>query len=138
MTVRAITVIIMLSVLVTACDTIRKATYPPDFVYLERSEVVGAMQTMSIHIYAIDEILANPETISAQQREQLIFRLRQIQKTVIPLTEGMRTNHTLLDGNIDGLLRDVIDARQKIENEPPDYYLVGRLVGTCLGCHVKR
>jgi hypothetical protein len=118
---------------------VRKVTYPPDFVYLNRSDVTGYMKRMSGDIWRIDDILSSSETVLPYQREKIITQLEDMQSVADKLGAGtVNTNHPFIDQNIDAFKRDVRLALQDVKSEPPAYYRAGRLSGRCLACHRLR
>ncbi|MGA8260341.1 MAG: hypothetical protein WB783_09040 [Arenicellales bacterium] len=125
--------------LAAGCSMVRKVTYPPDFVYLNRSDVTGYMKRMSGDIWRIDDILSSSETVLPYQREKIITQLEDMQSVADKLGAGtVNTNHPFIDQNIDAFKRDVRLALQDVKSEPPAYYRAGRLSGRCLACHRLR
>ncbi len=126
-------------VLVTGCAYVRKVTYPPDFVYLEDRKVVSAMADLNVDMWRIDDIIANSESIWPYQREEIIQLLRHMEDVADRLGAGTAvTNHLLIDQNIDLFKDDVRAARKYVQSDPPNYYLAGRLSGSCTACHRRR
>jgi len=124
---------------VAGCSAVRKLTYPPDFVYLERSEIKGAMSSLSVNIWRIDEILSESETVQPHEREVLITILNDMATAADKLGAGpVETNHPFINQNIDSFRHDVDQALEDVKDEPPDYYKAGRLSGRCLACHQRR
>jgi hypothetical protein len=125
--------------LVSGCAVIRKATYPPDFVYLEQSQIKSSMLKLSADIWRIEDILATSETVLPYQREEIISILAGMDGTARDLGAGTAiTNHPFIDQNIDSFQRDVRLALEDVKKEPPAYYRAGRLSGRCLACHRLR
>ena len=50
----------------------------------------------------------------------------------------MRTNHLVIDDHIDQFRSDVNDAIRDARANPPNYFALGRLSGSCVGCHKYR
>ena len=125
--------------LAAGCAEVRLATYPPDFVYVDRSEVKGAMAQLSSDIWRIEDILASSETVLPYEREEIISILSDMDGVARKLGAGsVSTNHPFIDQNIDSFQRDVALALEDIKEEPPNYYRAGRLSGRCLACHRLR
>lgn len=121
------------------CAVVRKATYPPDFVYVERSEVKHAMSKLSVDVWRINDILADSETVLPYEREEIISILNNMDDVARDLGAGtIQTNHPFIDANIDSFRRDVVLALEEAKREPPGYYGAGRLSGRCLACHRLR
>jgi hypothetical protein len=125
--------------IIAGCAAVRKVTYPPDFIYLDREQVTSSMAHFSGNLWRIYDILANSETVLPYQREEIIDLLRDIEKATDQLGAGTPvTSHLLIDENIDQFKSDVRKAREAVEREIPNYFLVGRLSGSCTACHVIR
>lgn len=125
--------------IIAGCAAVRKVTYPPDFLYLERGQVTGSMGRFSADLWRIDAILADSETVLPYQREEIIDLLKDIEKAADELGAGPQvTSHLLIDENIDKFRSDVHRAREAVEHETPNYFLVGRLSGACTACHFLR
>jgi len=125
--------------LAVGCAAVRKVTYPPDFVYMDRSDVTNAMSNLSVNIWRIDDILANSETVLPYEREEIISILNDMSGIADKLGAGtVETNHPFIDQNIDAFKHDVDLALAEVKQEPPAYYRAGRLSGRCLACHRLR
>lgn len=129
------------ALILTGCaeTEVRMHTYPTDMVYIEEGEVESAMLRLSRYIWSINDIFDSQEHIAGYNRERIMELLDDIEKEAVTLGAGARqTNHLLIDENIEDFMADVRNARQAVEADPPNYYLAGRLSGSCLACHVKR
>jgi hypothetical protein len=125
--------------LLIGCAQIRKATYPSDFVYLEQTEVRSGMALLSFYMRQIDEILLDDSTVSSEQQGQIIKILSKVDKSVDSLGAGnVRTNHLVLDDHIDQFKSDVTLALRDASSDPPNYFALGRLSGSCVACHKFR
>lgn len=124
----------------TGCELIRKATYPEDFTYLETKTVTSSMQQLAKSIDKIDRTLQRINLLPTDnQRNILIGELNQMITIASTLGAGTQTtNHLLLDQNIDQFRSDVIAIRRSIESDQSNYYLAGKLTGSCTGCHILR
>lgn len=131
--------VVVCVVLVTGCAMVRKVTYPPDFVYLDGSEITGSMSRLSADIWRIEDILASSETVLPYEREEIISILGGMKDVADKLGAGtVTTNHPFIDQNIDAFRRDVVLSLEDVKKEPPSYYRAGRLSGRCLACHRLR
>jgi len=131
--------IVICAALTTGCAAIRQVTYPPDFTYLDRSQISGAMTRLSSDIWRIEDILASSETVLPYEREEIISILSNMEGVADELGAGtVETNHPFIDQHIDPFRRDVELALEAVKNEPPSYYRAGRLSGRCLACHRLR
>lgn len=127
------------ALLVGGCNDLRVRSYPPDLVYLDDKQVESSMLSLSADIWSINDIFDNNEYISSFNRERIIALLREMEEQADTLGAGtQKTNHLLIDNYIDQFKSDVEAARLAVEAEAPNYYLAGRLSGSCLACHVRR
>lgn len=125
--------------LLAGCAQIRKATYPSDFVYLEQNQIRSEMALLSLYMRQIDEILLDDSTVSSEQQEQIIKILSKIDNSVNSLGAGnIRTNHLVLDDHLDQFKSDVTVALRDASSDPPNYFALGRLSGSCVACHQHR
>lgn len=138
--VRAVLFWAMIPILAGCAGTdVKMHTYPEDIVYIEDSEVENAMLRLSRYIWAINDIFDSQEHIAGYNRERIIELLKNMESEADTLGAGARqTNHLLIDQNIEVFRQDVESARRAVESDPPNYYLAGRLSGSCLACHVIR
>ncbi len=122
--------------LLTGCTYIRKATYPADFVYLERKQITSQMALLSMYMKQLDEILLDDKTVSSEQQERVIAILSRVDASANALGAGsIRTNHLVLDDHIDQFKSDVHVALRDASADPPNYFALGRLSGSCVACH---
>ncbi|HSH44057.1 MAG TPA: hypothetical protein VK973_18175 [Arenicellales bacterium] len=125
--------------LAAGCAAVRKVTYPPDFVYLDRAEITGSMSRLSADIWRIEDILSSSETVLPYEREEIITILGDMRQVADNLGAGtVDTNHPFIDENIDAFRQDVQRALDDVKAEPPSYYRAGVLSGRCLACHRLR
>ena len=70
------------------------------------------------------------------ERTEIVRLLQQIEEEVSHLeAPGHRSNHPLIDANLQGFKLDVERARTTAEQNPPNYFLAGSIVGSCVYCH---
>ena len=121
------------------CAQIRKTTYPSDFVYLERQQVTSEMALLSLYMRQLDQILLDDSTVSSEQQERILAILSKIEASTTKLGAGnVRTNHLVIDDHIDQFRDDVYSAINNASADPPNYFALGRLSGSCVGCHKFR
>ena len=122
-----------------SCAQVRKATYPPDFVYLEKKEVTSAMQKMAVSINKLHRMLSDTEYQQASKQQDVLTELDVIESVTRSLrTGGSQSNHPLIDQHMDNFRDQLLVAKNAAQRDPPDYYPAGRLVGQCQGCHIQR
>ncbi len=125
--------------LLAACAQIRKATYPSDFVYLEQKQVRSQMALLSLYLRQIDQILLDGSTVSSEQQQRILAILSKIETSATTLGAGnVRTNHLVIDDHIDQFRTDVYTAIHNASADPPNYFALGRLSGSCVSCHKLR
>ncbi len=118
---------------------IRRFTYPPDFKYLEQSQVESAMLKLARHVRSLDRILREPTPESTDQQAQVVKILRAMETTATELDPGgQRSNHPLIDRNIKAFRQDIEAARRAAEHDPPNYFLAGTVSGACRSCHQEQ
>ena len=123
----------------TACAQVRYQPYPSNFVFLDRKQVAGEMALLSLYMRQIDEILLDNSTISSEQQERLVRTLVAIDDVTNRLGAGnIETNHLLIDARIDEFKNDVNAALRNASADPPNYFALGKLSGSCIACHVYR
>jgi hypothetical protein len=125
--------------LLAGCEQIRKATYPSDFVYLEQKQIRGEMALLSLYLRQLDQILLDDSTVSSEQQERILAILTKIDSSATTLGAGnVRTNHLVIDDHIDQFKSDVYTAIHNASADPPNYFALGRLSGSCVSCHRYR
>ncbi len=121
------------------CAQVRKATYPSDFVYLEQKQIKTQMALFSLYLRQLDQIMMDDSTVSSEQQQQIIAILSKIEAGTSTLGSGsIRTNHLVIDDHIDQFKNDVYTAIRNASADPPNYFALGRLSGSCVGCHKFR
>ena len=123
---------------VFGCAQIRKVTYPKDYVYLERKQLRSKMALLSFYMRQLDEVLLDYSIVSSDQQQRIIVLLNNIKGLTAELGGGVTTNHLVIDDHIDQFKTDVDNAIRNASANPPNYYALGRLAGSCSGCHKFR
>lgn len=113
----------------------RRVTYPPDFRYVERQEIQGAMWQMALAARELNEFIV-AEGGPSRHRDEILGRLQAMEAAASTLErDGRPTNHPMLEWHLPRLLRDIGAARTAVEREPPSFLLAATVAGTCLPCH---
>ena len=117
-------------------EKIRQFTYPPDFKYIETSDLHSHMWTLARDSQSLKALLAGSEPLTPAQHQEVIQLLRDMQSAAAELNPpGQRTNHPMLDRNIEAFRLDLAMAVRAAEQEPPNYFLAGSVAGSCSYCH---
>ena len=133
--------IVLLSLgLLFSCAQIRKTTYPQDYVYLEQKQVTSKMALLSFYLRKIDEILLEDSTINSDQQERIADILMSMNDTVDTLdTAGeSQTSHLVIDEHLDQFRSDLNLVLYNVRADPPNYFALGKLSGSCTACHQHR
>ena len=138
-TLRTALLVLFCAGIVFGCAQTRKASYPSDFVYLDRKQIRSEMSLMSLYMQQIDEILLDDSTVSSEQQKRILAILNKIDNSADKLgAGGVKTNHLVIDAHIDQFKLDVSTAISNARADPPNYFALGRLSGSCVGCHKYR
>jgi len=126
--------------LMFGCAQIRKVTYPQDYVYLEKKQVSSKMALLNYYMIKIDEILLEDSTINSDQQARIEKILISMGDTVNSLeTSGdARTSHLVIDDHIGAFRSDLNLALNNVRSDPPNYFALGKLRGSCAACHQYR
>ena len=114
-------------------------TYPDNYVYLGQKQITSEMALLSDYMRQIDEILFDDSTISSEQQVQIAKILLLIDASADSLGAGsVETNHLIIDDHIDQFKSDVNVALRNARSDPPNYFPLGKLAGSCVACHQYR
>jgi len=135
---RLLLIALLCAAVVFGCAQIRKVTYPKDFVYLERKELRSKMALLNFYIRQLDAVPPYYSIDSADEQQRILNLLNNIKDLTAELGGGRMTNHLVIDDHIDEFKSDVDIAIRGASTNPPNYFALGRLVGSCTGCHKYR
>lgn len=135
---RMVLITILCAGVVFGCAQIRKVTYPRDFVYLEQKQLRSKMALLSFYLRQVDVILLDESTVNGNQQQRVLDLLNNIKDLTDELGGGITTNHLVIDDHIDQFKSDVGTAIHNARASPPNYFALGRLAGSCVGCHKYR
>lgn len=114
---------------------VRRVTYPPDFVYISGEELRDSMEQLAFQLAQLDEALAGDESRQPDQQEVQII-LGRIERIGSSLQAGdAGASHGFLEDDMPRFVSDVTRARMAASLDPPQYYLAGRVAGSCMNCH---
>lgn len=132
--------IVLFGSLLSACTDVpaflRRHTYPPNFKYISRAQLRSVMWQLADAVTTLDRVMRQPGAIDTARRAEVTRLLAEMLSTTSALqAQGRPTNHPLLSEHLEDLRRDLTQALAGVGAEPPNYYLVGTVSGTCLTCH---
>ena len=115
---------------------LRRYTYPPDFNYITPEQLRSTMWQLAGNVRELDRLARAPGAIDEARRKEIVKLLVSMESATEQLgNETRRSNHLVIDENLSTLRRDIALARKQVENDPPNYVLVGLLPGACMYCH---
>lgn len=135
---RLVLIALLCVTVVFGCAQIRKVTYPKDYVYLEQKQIRSKMALLSFYMRQLDEVLLDYSIVSSDQQQRILYLLNKVNDLTAELGGGVTTNHLALDDHIDQFKIDVNNAIRDARANPPNYFALGRLSGSCIGCHKYR
>lgn len=152
--VRVLASIVAFTLLLSGCAQIRLLTYPAEFTWIGNAELTSTMQDMAISMGKLTELAneasnSNDASGSSQRQDSVLGELDRLEKLAGAFlgsssksnTENATlpaTNHLLIDDHIEDFLADITRAKFLAEDNPPNYFAVGQLTGSCNGCHRLR
>lgn len=137
--IRLLVIALLCSGLLFGCAQDHKKTYPDNFVYLGKRQITSEMANLSNYMRQIDQILYDDSTISSEQQAQIAKILLLIDASADALGAGsVETNHLIIDDHIDQFKSDVNVALRNARSDPPNYFPLGKLAGSCVACHQYR
>jgi len=120
-------------------ESIRKVTYPPDFNYISSDNLTSTMQQFAWYTTLLDNSLQNTLPVPESQRLNAISTLRKMEKLSHELGEdNLSSNHSIVSFNIKRFRQNIINARDGLLIDPPNYYLAGSVSAYCLNCHALK
>ena len=128
---------------VLACGGPRGAVPPrspaPEFNFITDEQLESAMWRLAAGVKSLQTLFASQKPIKQSQRQEVIGILDQMIAAADDLgPNGASTNHPRITRNLARFREKLAIARDSASMNPPRYYLVGNLSGTCLACHGSR
>jgi hypothetical protein len=137
--IQLLIVALLCSGLLFSCAQTPKATYPDDYVYLDPGQVISKMTLLSSYMRKIDGILLEDSITSSEQQARIENILVSMNDTLDSfITGNVQTSHLVIDDHIDQFKSDLNLALYNVRADPPNYFALGRLSGSCAACHQYR
>jgi hypothetical protein len=129
-----------LATFVAACadwrGTMQEATYGPSFEYISPEQLKSTMWQMARDTRDLETLLAQRGPVSDVDRKRALALLDALYDESERLgSEGIRTNHPLLDDDRDRFRADIATARRGVQSEPPSYEVARTVSAACVHCH---
>ena len=131
---------LLLSLALAACnessDTALTETNPaPEFSYKPGDELGSHMEQLGYQLALLDrELDANEYNQIEQDEVVAILREMEIIGSSF-MTEDAGESHRFLQEDVAALIDSIINARRAASDQPPRYYLAGKVAGGCVNCH---
>jgi hypothetical protein len=98
----------------------------------------STLNKLAACIEKLDQLLQKTTEGSSIQKAKVIAELDAITQATDDLSaSGSVSDHRVISDNMGSFREKVSQAKNAVNTEQPDYYLVGQLVGQCLDCHYK-
>lgn len=111
-------------------------TYGPNFDYIPDEQVDSVMWQLARDVKRINALVHDPAGVSPEQRDEIARLLVIMEDATQRLgSEGVRTNHALIDEHREDFRSDLESARRGVLTQPPNYTLAENISGACLRCH---
>lgn len=120
--------------------SLRKVTYPPDFNYIEPTELRSEMAKLAQQMRLLDQALnqkdgQSPNAVNTQ-RQQVLGALHNIDRIASKLNAGdSGSSHPFMQNFMRDFVSRVGEARVAASLEQPRYYYAGKVSGGCVNCH---
>jgi hypothetical protein len=112
---------------------------PPAFNDITDDQLESAMWQLADGIERLQALFGNPGPIRPDQRPEVVQILDQMIAAADELgPAGVETHHVRITHNLGDFREKLVIARNSAAMNPPRYYLVGNLSGTCFACHGSR
>ena len=136
----AVLAIVLCGAVVDSCSDpaalLRRHTYPPNFKYITREQLDSSMWKLADEVAALDALMRQPGAIDTARRTQIErLLLAMLDATTDLQVRGRPTNHPLIGEHLERFQHEIGQALTAVRSEPPSYYLVGSVSGSCLPCH---
>jgi len=110
----------------------------PDFNYITDEQLESAMWQLASGVRSLQAIFGSQRPVKQSQRPEVIRILDQMIAATDELgSDDVSTNHPRITRNLPRFREKLAIARSSVAMNPPRYYLVGNISGTCLACHAS-
>ncbi|MEQ8313334.1 MAG: hypothetical protein RL839_09240 [Gammaproteobacteria bacterium] len=108
----------------------------PPFDLVDGEELRTNMHYLAFELQTLDRILMMGEVEDLADQDEIVTSLRNIERIADRLRDGdLTTRHRFLRDDMSTVLSIVRQARRGAEDNPPRYYMAGRVSGGCFSCH---
>ncbi len=122
--------------MLAGCVTSTEVPGRPKKIQIENEQIRTSMRQLLENVVEIEGTVDPAISVNENSRIELMTKLMKMEELTSMLGAGQHvTNHPLLEENIHQLRADIVTARRAIELQPPNYYWVGRIAGSCTACH---
>lgn len=110
----------------------------PAFHAITDEQLESAMWQLADGILDLQALFARPKPIRQSERQDVVDILDRMILAADTLgPDGVSTNHRRITHNLGRFREKLAIARDAAASNPPRYFLVGNLSGTCLACHAS-
>lgn len=140
--------VLLISFAISACNTNTLLFPTPGLEWLDHEETSNQsiMQSLAISISRLEDASVRERT-DAQRQQQMQDQLQIIEELGELLAfdakkaiadKRVTRSHRVVYEHIDTFLLQVRQARAAIANNPPDFFVAGKVAGYCQACHLYR
>ena len=110
----------------------------PTFDVITDEQLHSAMWQLADGVARIQGILGTGESVTPSRRNEVLLILDQMIAAANALgPEPASATHAQITHNLPGFRERLSIARNSAAMDPPRYFLVGNLAGTCHACHAR-
>ena len=96
------------------------------------------MALLSFYLRQLNEVQSDISAVNNDRQQRILELLNEIEDLTAEFGSGVTTNHLVIDDHIDDFKADVHTAIRNARANPPNYFALGQLTGSCIGCHKYR
>ena len=130
----------VVAVLLTSCGnmtaSVRDEIYPTDFNVDDGEALSSRMRQLGYELQQLDLALASDYDGRTDVQQTVVSSLRQVERIAgLVRAADIPANHPFLEEDMTEFLANVREARSAAADNPPRYYMAGRISGGCVNCH---